>query len=220
MEENVSPSAPAPPPRFPALAWAAIFVAVGVILFLAWAQFQKAMEISRQMLPELAVVPPFALVDQTGAPVTNRDLEEQIWVTNLIFTRCTGPCPLMTSRMVELQLALQKRGVEGVNLISVTVDPEHDQPEVLRAYAESVRANPERWRFLTGEKNTVEDFVIKGLLQTLAEEPDGMPAHSTHFVVVDGRGRIRSLQDGQDPEVVNKLLLDIGSLLREPYHTP
>jgi protein SCO1/2 len=219
MEENRPPeSQPSAPPRFHAVAWIGIFVAVGVVLFLAWSQFQQAMKTSRESLPELAIVPPFSLVDQTGTRVTNRDLEDQIWVANFVFTRCSGPCPLMTSRMLELQLALQKRGVEGVNLVSVTVDPEYDQPAVLAEYAAAVRANPERWRFLTGDKTAVEEFVVQGMLQPLAEEPDGMPAHSTRFVVVDGRGRIRSFQDGQDSEVVSRLLLDIGSLLREPFH--
>jgi protein SCO1/2 len=218
-EENPLPAPnPATPPRFHALGWIAIFIAVGAVIFLAWSQFQRAMAVSREMLPEVAVVPPFSFLDQEGRTVTNRDLAEQIWVSNFIFTRCTGPCPLMTSRMMELQLALQKRGVEGVQLVSVTVDPEYDQPEVLAQYAESVRANPARWRFLTGPKDDVEKFVTRGMLQPLAEEPDGMPAHSTRFVVVDGRGRIRSFQDGQDPEVVNKLLLDLGALLREPFH--
>lgn len=203
------------PKRFGGTAWFAVFIAVAVLAFLAWSQFQRAQLVSMQTLPELGAVPMFQLQNHKGQEVVRRDWQGKITVVNFIFTRCSGPCPLMTSRMVELQQALAKRNIQNVRLVSVTVDPDYDTPEVLSAYAQAVKADPDRWEFYTGPGEEVEDFVVRGMLQPLAEEPDGMPAHSTRFVVVDPNGKMRAFQDGANPEVVAGLLLDIGSLLRE-----
>lgn len=210
-----SPASAAAPKRFGGIAWLAVFIALGVLAFLAWSQFQRAKSISAELLPDFAAVPMFRFTNEEGEEVTRSDWADGITVVNFIFTRCTGPCPLMTSRMVELQQALDKAEAQNVKLVTVTVDPEYDTPEVLKAYAESVRADPARWSFYTGAAGDVEEFVVQGMLQPLAEEPDGMPAHSTRFVVVDPNGKIRAFRDGENPEMVKGLLLDIGSLMRE-----
>jgi cytochrome oxidase Cu insertion factor (SCO1/SenC/PrrC family) len=204
-----------PPQRFGGMAWLAIFIAVGVIAFLAWSQFQRATTNTAQMLRDFGAVPMFRFTNEQGEQVTRSDWDGQVTVVNFVFTRCTGPCPLMTSRMVELQQALAKSRAQNVRLVTVSVDPEYDTPEVLRAYAESVRADPGRWSFYTGPRPAMEEFVVRGMLQPLAEEPDGMPAHSTRFVVVDPNGKIRGFRDGESSEAVNGLLLDIGAVMRE-----
>jgi cytochrome oxidase Cu insertion factor (SCO1/SenC/PrrC family) len=108
---------------------------------------------------------------------------------------------------------------KDVQLVTITVDPEFDTPEVLKKYSERVGGS-DRWHFLTGPKDKVEETVSKGFLQALAKEPSGMPVHSTRFILVDRDGWMRGFQDGNDPEVVQKLLMDIGSVLREPASTP
>ena len=102
-----------------------------------------------------------------------------------------------------------------MELVSITVDPEYDTPEVLKEYGEQVGASPERWKFLTGPKDQIEAVVMKGFLQALAKEPSGAPIHSTRFVLVDRDGWMRGFLDGNDPELAQKLLMDIGDLLRE-----
>jgi len=204
-----------PPKRFSGFGWVAIFVGVAVMFSLVWAQFNQAKQLSTQALKEYGSVPLFSFTDQDGNTVTRRDLEGKVWVCNFIFTRCAGPCPMMTSRMLELQQALGRSKDERVRLVTVTVDPEYDTPDVLRKYADRVKADTERWSFLTGPRDKMEEFVVKGMLQPLAEEPDGMPAHSTRFVMVDPNGKIRSFRDGENPEAVANLLLDIGALMRE-----
>jgi protein SCO1/2 len=165
-------------------------------------------------LEKFATVPPFEFTDQTGAPFGSENLKGKIWVANFIFTRCKGPCPLISTRMADLNTKLNKLR-DGVVLVSFTVDPDYDTPEVLTKYGELLGADPAHWKFLTGQPDAIKDFVVKGLLQPLSKEPDGTPAHSQRFVIVDGDGWIRGFQNGEDPEVVQKVMVDIGALLRE-----
>lgn len=181
-------------------------------------QFHAAMRARGPVSPRLerfAPVPNFQFTAQDGSTVTNADLKGKVWVANFIFTRCLGPCPIMTSRMAELNQRLGAK-TGDVNLVSFTVDPEHDTPEVLKTYGEKAGARPEKWKFVTGPKDKIEDTVVKGFLQPLSKDKEGMPMHSTRFVLVDKDGWIRGFQDGNDPEVVQKLLMDIGDILREP----
>jgi len=73
---------------------------------------------------------------------------------------------------------------------------------------------------LTGEKTKVDDFVVKGMLQPLARDGEGVPSHSQRFVVVDGEGRLRSYYDLNEEELIPKLLMDIGALMRESEQKP
>jgi protein SCO1 len=187
-------------------------------MLMVWAYTQFGAEIQARRvaarLERFAPVPQFQLTAQDGTAVSNADLKGKIWIANFIFTRCAGPCPLMTSRMAEVNQAIEGK-TNDIELVSITVDPEYDTPQVLKEYAERVGASPKRWKFLTGPKEQVENVVMKGFLQTLSREPSGMPIHSTRFVLVDRDGWIRGFLDGTDPEVAQKLLMDIGDLLRE-----
>ena len=195
--------------------WVIAFVGAAVLIGLAYVSLKNTRPATPSApLEKLAQVPEFTLTDQTGTAFGSADLKGKIWVANFIFTRCKGPCPLISYRMAELNGKLKKLH-DGVKLVSFTVDPEHDFPEVLSKYGVNLAANPADWKFLTGSPEAINGIVVKGLLQPLAKEPDGTPAHSQRFVVVDGEGWIRSFQDGEDPEVVQKLMVDIGELLRE-----
>ena len=165
-------------------------------------------------LEKIAKVPGFQLTDQTGKSITLEDLKGKIWAANFIFTRCKGPCPITILRMQELNTKLKKaRG--NVELVTFTVDPEYDTPEVLKTFGEQLGADPASWKFLTGTPDAIQKIVVAGLLQPIAKEPDGTPAHSTRIVLVDREGWLRGYQDGLDPEAVQKLMVDIGELLRE-----
>jgi protein SCO1/2 len=209
------------PPRIPRLGWAIAFLVATTLIAWSYLQFQGAMRARApisQRLERLAPVPDFQFTAQDGSTVTKDDLEGRVWVANFVFTRCLGPCPMMTSRMAELNQKLGSKAGD-VNLVSFTVDPDHDTPEVLKAYGEKAGARPERWKFLTGPKAQIENTIVKGFLQALGKDQEGMPIHSTRFVLVDKDGWIRGFQDGNDPEVVQKLLMDIGDILREPPGT-
>jgi len=195
--------------------WVIAFVAAAVLIGLAYVSLKNTRPPEPALpLEKLAQVPAFMLTDQTSSSFGSTDLQGKIWVANFIFTRCKGPCPLISTRMADLHTKLKKtKG--GVNLVSFTVDPEHDTPPVLNKYGELLGANPADWKFLTGSPEAINNIVVKGLLQPLAKEPDGTPAHSQRFVIVDGEGSIRGFREGEDPEVVQKLMVDIGTLLRE-----
>ncbi|MGA2267660.1 MAG: SCO family protein [Bryobacteraceae bacterium] len=161
-------------------------------------------------LPVLGRVPPFQLTAQTGQPFDSRSLDGHVWVANFIYTTCTGPCPMMSSQMRRVQLSTAE--TPDVNLVSFTVDPEHDTPPVLAKYARHFTADPARWHFLTGEPSRLNDL---GLNAFKLNSVDGSLTHSTRFVLVDGARRIRGYYISSDDGFITRLLHDIRLLERE-----
>jgi protein SCO1/2 len=198
--------------RMRRLGWVGAFLGIVLAVAMGYSMWQASLRRDVEQLPVIRAVPEFSLTDQNGQTVTNADLRGKIWIADFIFTRCKGPCPLMTARMLEMQKALVK--TPEVKLVSVTVDPESDTPEVLKAYAEANFADPNRWKFLTGDKAVIEKLVTEGFMQHLSEE-GGEPVHGTMFLIVDGNGMVRSARMLEDPELIPKILTDTGNLLRE-----
>ncbi|MFV0415887.1 MAG: SCO family protein [Chthoniobacterales bacterium] len=215
-EKVINSSDTRPPRRMSGIAWVAIFIGITTLFVITWSQFKNAGKGKKVELPEMGVVPEFSFTDEKGETITKDSLLGSVWVANFIFTRCPGPCPMLTSRMLEIQENLGKIKDKRVRLVSFTVDPEHDTPEVLSRYAKDVHADPERWSFVTaGTKAATENFVIKGMLQPLQDDPNGVPEHTTRFVIVDSKGKFRAFHDGSHEEVISKVLMDIGALMRE-----
>lgn len=174
-------------------------------------------------------LPIFTLTDQTGQPFGTEQLVGKIWIADFIFTRCAGPCPALTAAMAKLQaqLSLLNDGTD-VCLVTISVDPDYDQPNVLAEYARSFNANPAQWRFLTGDHDTIWTLIRSGFMQSVEHNMQNSLtpiAHSPNFVLLDRRGRIRGLYLGIDqiaPDgtvTVNerdKLLRDLGMLIRDP----
>lgn len=203
------------PAGIPRISWAIAFIAASMLIAVAFNNLKNTRPyVVPGHLQKISQVPAFKLTDQTGRTVTLDDLKGKIWVANFVFSRCKGPCPLSTLRMAELNMKLTKAR-KDVQLISFTVDPDYDTPPVLAEYANQSGADPAYWQFLTGPDPAIQDIVVKGLLQPLAKEPDGTPAHSTRFVIVDANGWLRGYQDSTDPEIVQKVMIDLGDLLRE-----
>lgn len=198
--------------RMQRLGWAGAFLAFVLAVAMGFSMWRGSERRDVEQLPVMRAVPDFALTDQDGNAVTKDDLRGKIWIADFIFTRCQGPCPLMTSRMLEMQRALIK--TPDVKLVSVSVDPAHDTPAVLKAYAEANHAEPARWRFLTGDMGIIRRLVTEGFMQPLDEE-NGEPVHGTMFLVVDSNGMVRSARMLEDPELIQKILMDTGNLLRE-----
>ena len=169
-------------------------------------------------LPILGKIPDFSLVGSDGAPVTARDLEGAPWVANFIFTTCAGVCPLMSAQMARLQEELPDDS--PVRLLSFTVDPAHDTPEVLRAYAERFNARPERWLFVTGEPQQIYTLAKDGFHLGAGELPDYAPErddgpffHSSRLALVDAQRRIRGYYEGAESAQVDRLQKDLAHLL-------
>ncbi len=127
---------------------------------------------------------------------------------------CPGPCPMISSRMSELQKPLEKT---DIHLVSFTVDPEKDTPDVLRNYAEKLHARPKRWDFLTGSRPEIYALAREGFKLAVSDGSGelGMPVHSTRVVLVDRHGAIRGYYDALAPDAVTKLLADANHLFRE-----
>ena len=219
VTSNVDPAAAAPvrsakPTR--------VVVAIGVLLalmlaFVAWSLGGGTPPVAgaSRTLPVIAEVPDFSLTERDGRTVTRADLLGSVWVADFIFTRCAGPCPLLSARMRSLQLELEADA--GVKLVSIMLDPENDTPAALVHYAKRFQADPDRWWFLTGDnEKEVHSLVGRGFLQSVVPETDATPLlHSTYFVVVDRRGRIRSVHNGMEPESKPLIVEDVRSLLAE-----
>jgi cytochrome oxidase Cu insertion factor (SCO1/SenC/PrrC family) len=153
----------------------------------------------------------FALVERSGRTVRRSDLLGKVWIADFVFTRCPGPCPILTREMKRLANDLPP----DVRFVSITVDPEYDTPEVLTTYADSCGAEAGRWLFLTGEKEAVYDLIRKGFSDFVEPEPGGV-AHSKRFFLVDRAGGIRGSYMGDDVGQVERLKRDVRRLLREP----
>lgn len=212
MSEAPEPDSDVIGRRMHNLGWAGGFLLFVLAVTMGYSLWRGSERRDVEPLPVVRAVPEFALLDQNGQTVTRDDLRGKIWIADFIFTRCQGPCPLMTGRMLEVQRALAK--TPDVKLVSVTVDPSHDTPEVLKAYAEANQADPDRWKFLTGDPQVIRKLVTEGFMQHLDEE-SGDPVHGTMFLVVDGNGMVRSARMLEDPELIPKILIDTGNLLRE-----
>lgn len=181
---------------------------------LFWLRQLQVKALSNRPLPSFSAVPNFDLVNQDAQPFGSRQLAGKIWIADFIFTTCPGPCPIISTRMSELQKPLAQT---DVHLVSFSVDPEKDTPEVLRTYAGKLRKQPFRWDFLTGSRQAINSLSIEGFKLGLSEgeQPESGPVHSTRFVLVDRRGTIRGYYDALAPDGVTKLLADTNHLLRE-----
>lgn len=152
-------------------------------------------------IPEYGSAPQFSLTDQLGRPVTDSDLRGKVVLANFIYTSCPDICPTTSGQMRTMQELLREAGLldADVRLLSITVDPTRDTPAQLRSYAEGLRADPERWRFLTGEASTVRQVVVEGFalgVEVMAPAAPGQehgdhttnaPAHSPYEVSHSGR---------------------------------
>jgi len=182
-------------------------------------------------LPDYGPVADFTLTNQAGRAVGRSDFDGKTWVADFIFTRCSGPCPILTAQMSAIVDSLGARS--PVRFVSFSVDPDHDSPETLTAYARRFGADTSRWDFLTGPRRTISDLSLNsfhlgmgdpvpitgdeddGDFRNAAATPEGggetfynIP-HSTRFTLIDGNGRIRGYYDGTDPDAVAKLYEDL-----------
>jgi len=200
-----------------------LILALSLAFLLAKAQSRVS---RREPLPVLAAVADFSLTNQNTATVSLADLRGKVWIADIIFTRCPGPCLRMTRQMKELQDELPSGS--STRLVSLTTDADNDTPEVLKTYALKNGADASRWMFLTGTKKQINNLAVDSLKLTAVEKkpeervtPEDLWVHSTIFVVIDKHAQLRAIyQTGGDdvswPEEKNKLLAAVKQLEREP----
>jgi protein SCO1 len=135
------------------------------------------------------LAPDFSLTDQGGARVSSAALRGRFALVDFIYTRCTGPCPILTSLQVELQRRLAPEQRERVHFVSITLDPAFDTPAVLAEYARARGADLATWSFLTGPPDEVADVVKRFGVGTL-RAADGQIDHVVATFLLDPQGRI------------------------------
>ena len=162
----------------------------------------------------LGSIPDFELIERSGRTVTRADLDGQIWIADFIFTNCGGTCPMMTYQMTKLEKALP----QSVRLVSFTVDPTRDTPEVLAQYAAKNDVEGDRWLFLTGERDSLYRLALEGFHlavdDTIGTEIEPI-THSSRFALIDSRGDIRNYYDGTSLEAIDQIIGDVEILLAE-----
>lgn len=182
-------------------------------------------------LPVITQLPDFTLTNQNNEPVSLASLRGTVWVADIIFTRCPGPCAQMTRTLAKMQDELPSR--EQARIVSFTSDPDYDTPAILKKYAARFGANTERWSFLTGKRDEIRSLAVNDFKFVVVEKkpgdrtvPDDLFVHSTYFDLVDKQGRVRGWTDregrlhayfdSEDAEARTQMLVAIKQLLREP----
>lgn len=167
------------------------------------------------VLPVLGTVPSFALTERSGRALRAEDLAGRVWIADFVFTRCPDVCPALTRRMARLQGLAD--GADGVRLVSFSVDPSHDTPEVLRVYAAHAGARDD-WLFVTGPREAMAALLRDGFRVAFADDgPAAAPiTHSDRFVLVDRQLRIRGYYHGGDADDVERLADDAAALRDGP----
>lgn len=199
-----------------------IFFSLLAIAFLGYSGYvikgEKGSFFGEEKLPVLGtnghMIGGFSFTNQEGKTITNKDVEGKVYVAEYFFTTCTGICPKMNANMVKVYAAYKHE--PRFRILSHTVDPETDSVPVLKKYAEEHGSDPANWWFVTGSKKELYKLARAGYMVddgTNAGDEDFV--HTQWFSLVDGEGRVRGLYEGTKPNDVQKLITDIGRLLRE-----
>ena len=124
-------------------------------------------------LKVFGTVPDFSLIERAGRRITRRDLQGKVWIASFIYTHCTETCPLQSAQMARLQADFATAA--DLRLVSFTVDPEQDTPEVLVEYAARFGADRDRWLFLTGEKQAIYRLAQEGFRLSVVDPAEAQP---------------------------------------------
>ncbi len=168
--------------------------------------------------PAISFVKPFDFINQSGAHFTEKDMEGKVCVVNYFFTTCKGICPRMNNNMHTIYDAFKDE--PDFMIVSHTSDPERDSAVVLKHYADSLQANPAKWVFLTGRKDSLYN---QARVSYLLDDPknnvvkiEDQFLHTQFFALVDKKGNVRGgVYDGLKQEDIDKIKTDIKTLLNE-----
>ena len=141
-------------------------------------------------LPEMGPAPAFALMSQEGKPVSLVGLRGKVVAVSFLYTACPDICPLLTQKLVEVQDALGEDFGKKIAFVSITVDPEHDTPEMLKDYAAAWEAKTAGGSFLSGPPEAVRD-VVRRYGVYVAKTADGGIDHTLLTSIIDPRGVLR-----------------------------
>ncbi|MBD3166214.1 hypothetical protein GF324_06430 [bacterium] len=203
-------------PRFPrAIIWASFAAMVMAVIAVFALQMVKRAQIADQQkptmrLPAMGEVPAYKFTDQFGESFGTADYKGRVSIHSFQFSHCEGVCPVMSGHLVNVWQ--QYRDDDGWQIVTVSVDPKRDTPDVLRDYIDQFPIPQERWHYLRGPINEVVELSEKGFYLPAENLPMG---HSAKFVLVDRTGKIRGYFNSQDLEGPQLLKEALGVLLNE-----
>ncbi len=199
-----------------------------LLVFGIWVVNEYGSRSEEKALVKFEKVPEFAFTNQEGVTISNKDFQGKVYVVEFFFTTCPTICPVMTQNTLLLQHKFY--GNPNFGIASISINPKHDSPNVLKAYAQEKGATLENWHFLTGDETEIFDFSNKGfkLYAGVNEAVEGGFEHSGLFALIDKQGYIRSrtikigdnenpikFYDGLDVSAIEMLKEDIQLLLNE-----
>lgn len=222
----------------------ALFVPIISYLFVKYAS-ERSIDMPRHFVPDSIVtrvkdgkmmddtlwhtVADIRLQNQLGDTVNLYDIKNKVIVADFFFTSCAGICPRLTSNMVKLQRSFAKGGdqyhridTSVVQFVSFTIDPDRDSVPRLKTYADRFGVNHDNWWFLTGNRDTIYNFIFEQLkVDKYSNEPiDSNFVHTNRFVLIDKMHKVRGYYDGTDSASIGKLAQDIGLLMVEKATNP
>ena len=161
-------------------------------------------------IPIIKQVPEFSYLNHKGESYTNKNFNEKVTVLDFIFTSCAGPCPIMTNYMKDLYISYSK--IQEVQFVSITVDPLVDDIEALNQYAAIHGVSDNRWKFLTGDLQSIKNLKKDGFMLYADQLPQG---HAIKFILIDQEGYIRRYYDGTDQASIAVLRNDLNNLVKQ-----
>lgn len=160
-------------------------------------------------------IPDFSFINQDGDTLTQKDVEGKVYVADFFFSTCPTICPLMKTQM--LRLYERYKGNDSLMILSHSINPRYDTPEVLKQYKEKLGVQSDQWQFLTGTLTDVYKLAQNSYLTSALEDSsavdEGGFIHSGAFVLIDKDRHIRAIYDGTKEKEVDKLMADIDRLL-------
>jgi protein SCO1 len=163
-------------------------------------------------LPKLWQLPYYSFTNQNGETITSDDLKGYMYVADFFFTTCPGVCPKLSADLEKIQRDYHEK--QELKLVSFTVDPMRDSVPVLKRYSIKYHADPQRWYFLTGNRDSIYKLGENGFKLPIVQDDNGQEqfTHSEKLVLVDGNGFVRKWYDGTDAGKVDSLISDIELL--------
>ena len=186
------------------------FIIYGIVAVLLVITYFTKESNSNSGLPVLGTISEFHFTDSQGNEISRLDLDGKVWVADFIFTTCTMACPVLTGNMNLIHKAFKNN--DNIRIVSISVYPEYDTPQVLSDYASQYDANTNRWHFLTGPEKNVQDVIKNGFKMGDYED---IIFHSEKFALVDQKNRLRGYYNGMQPDDVTRLKKDMEKLLKE-----
>lgn len=163
-------------------------------------------------------IKPFAFTNQQNEEVTLEDLKGEVWLAQFVFSNCTTACGPMMVNMAELQDKLIEEDVEDYKLVSFSVDPNFDTPEVLQEYLSVFNPSDEsKWVMLTGYKqDKISEIARKSFATLVIDEPGSdQVTHGTSFALVNQEGLVVKLYEGLDDVPFETIVRDMKALIKQ-----